>query len=377
MKIKTLELRNFMIFDSHSIEWSPNVNIISGGNSTGKTTLLKVLYSLLKPVASKKHTKLTKEQIEDAVIKKMQGVFRPDDMKIGRLVTRQPGNNYKANIEIHMNDNESLISATFSNRQDKHAEINVNFNKNYNGIEPVYIPPKEMISATEHFQSLYEEYHIDFEEMYYDLTKLLDKPLKRGANFAQQNMVLSSFEKILEGRVTQRDKKFYLRLTGGGEFEMGLVSEGYRKLSTIIYLILSGSLTKNSILFWDEPETNMNPMMIKPIAEAVMELAAMGVQVFITTHDYFVQQAFNMFSVYSTAEAYNRFKNIDIKFHSIYKDGNNGINCESAKTVSELEHNPIMQEFDEIYDREQDLIYEISRKSPHFRVRCRDQRCQI
>ena len=362
MKIKTLELRNFMIFDSHSIEWSPNVNIISGGNSTGKTTLLKVLYSLLKPVASKKHMKLTKEQIEDAVIKKMQGVFRPDDMKIGRLVTRQPGNNYKANIEIHMNDNESLISATFSNRQDKHAEINVNFNKNYNGIESVYIPPKEMISATEHFQSLYEEYHIDFEEMYYDLAKLLDKPLKRGANFAQQNMVLSSFEKILEGRVTQRDKKFYLRLTGGGEFEMGLVSEGYRKLSTIIYLILSGSLTKNSILFWDEPETNMNPMMIKPIAEAVMELAAMGVQVFITTHDYFVQQAFNMFSVYSTAEAYNRFRNIDIKFHSIYKDENNGINCESAKTVSELEHNPIMQEFDEIYDREQDLIYEISRK---------------
>ncbi len=39
---------------------------------------------------------------------------------------------------------------------------------------------------------------------------------------------------------------------------MGLVSEGYRKMATIMYLILSGSLTKDSILFWDEPETNMN-----------------------------------------------------------------------------------------------------------------------
>ena len=50
-------------------------------------------------------------------------------------------------------------------------------------IDPVYLPPKEMISATEHFQSLYEEYHIDFEEMYYDLTKLLDKPLKKRGKY--------------------------------------------------------------------------------------------------------------------------------------------------------------------------------------------------
>ena len=69
---------------------------------------------------------------------------------------------------------------------------------------------------------------------------------------------------------------------------MGLVSEGYRKLATIIYLITSGSLDKNSVLFWDEPETNMNPRMIKYIVEAVAELAKMGVQVFITTHDYFL-----------------------------------------------------------------------------------------
>ena len=49
---------------------------------------------------------------------------------------------------------------------------------------------------------------------------------------------------------------------------MGLVSEGYRKLATIMYLILSGSLSKNAILFWDEPETNMNPKMIQPMTEA-------------------------------------------------------------------------------------------------------------
>ncbi len=32
----------------------------------------------------------------------------------------------------------------------------------------------------------------------------------------------------------------------------------------------------------------MNPKMMQYLAEAIVELAKMGVQVFITTHDYFV-----------------------------------------------------------------------------------------
>ena len=102
----------------------------------------------------------------------------------------------------------------------------------------IYIPTKEMISTTEHFASLYEDYHIDFEEMYYDLAKLLDRPLSKGPNTNEQNQVLRSFEKIMRGQIVQRNKKFYLKIKGEGEFEMGLLSDGYRKLSMIVYLIL-------------------------------------------------------------------------------------------------------------------------------------------
>lgn len=242
----------------------------------------------------------------------------------------------------------------FSNRQEKHADLEYCFNRKYEKFEPVYIPPKEMISATEHFQSLYEEYHLDFEETYYDLTKLLDRPLKRGANTTEQKAVLNSFEDIMEGSIIQRDKKFYLKIQGSGEFEMGLVSEGYRKLATIIYLISSGSLSKNSVLFWDEPETNMNPMMIRPIVEAIVELAKMGVQVFVTTHDYFVQQCFNLIAAYPQNNPYK----LDIQFVSLYFDANKAIQCETAKTVSMLRHNAIMEEFDALYDREQRILYE-------------------
>ena len=129
-------------------------------------------------------------------------------------------------------------------------------------ITAVYIPPKEIISATENFVSLYDDYHIAFEETYYDLARLLERPLRKGPNTMVQNLVMKSFEKIVNGSIVQKDRNFYLKVKGAGEFEMGLLSEGYRKLATIMYLILSGSLSKDAILFWDEPETNMNPKMI-------------------------------------------------------------------------------------------------------------------
>ena len=135
---------------------------------------------------------------------------------------------------------------------------------------------------------------------------------------------------------------------------MGLVSEGYRKIVTIMYLILSGSLSKNAVLFWDEPETNMNPKMIRPLVDAIIELARMGVQVFVTTHDYFVQQCFNMAALY--AEDNGKQKSLNYNFLSLYKSENE-IRCEQASNLSDLKHNPVMEEFDLLYDREQEMMY--------------------
>ena len=48
MKIKKLELDNFMIFNHLDVEFSPDIDIISGENSMGKTALIKILYSCMK-----------------------------------------------------------------------------------------------------------------------------------------------------------------------------------------------------------------------------------------------------------------------------------------------------------------------------------------
>ena len=43
MKIKNVALNNFMIFNNLNIDFSPNLNIICGENSTGKTAVIKLL----------------------------------------------------------------------------------------------------------------------------------------------------------------------------------------------------------------------------------------------------------------------------------------------------------------------------------------------
>ena len=274
MKINRLCVSNFMAFNDLDIEFSDNINIISGENSTGKTALIKLLYTSLKTCskAYSSNNTLSKEELESAMVSKFQGIFMPDNGAIGRLVNRHRGNN-STDVRIFLS-NKDDIRFGFSNKHSKHIDIKHMGIKGKDNFTPVYIPPKEIISSTENFGALYDEFHIAFEETYYDLCRLLERPLRKGPNTIEQNMVMKSFEDIVNGSIVQKDKKFYLKVKGQGEFEMGLVSEGYRKMATIMYLILSGSLTKDSILFWDEPETNMNPKMIKPMCDALTELAS-------------------------------------------------------------------------------------------------------
>lgn len=350
MKIKKLELENFMIFNELNIEFSPNINVICGENSTGKTAMIKLLYACTKGCTDMNRSKgdLTKEKKESILVEKLQGVYRTDKDSVGRLVSRRQGSSH-TNICIKY-DNGTNVKFGFGNRQERHVDLKDYDVNSFQHSCPVYIPPKEIISSTENFASLYADYHIAFEETYYDLARLLERPLRKGPNTTEQNCVMKSFEDIVNGSIIQKDKNFYLKVKGSGEFEMGLVSEGYRKLATIMYLILSGSLSKDSVLFWDEPETNMNPKMIKPMVEAIVELAKMGVQVFVTTHDYFVQQCFNMAAVYQNN------KGLKYNFISLYMS-DDGIKYEKADELQKLEHNAVLEEFDALYDREQEMLY--------------------
>lgn len=345
--IKEIQLENFTTFNSTTVSFAKNINILCGMNGVGKTHLMKVLYSVCATSKDLEQNKKYDEILADKLI----GVFRPDEL--GRLVRRKPGRT-RTNVKISLS-NKSSLEFSLSTNSTKMVKTKVD-QKFSNISNAVFIPVKEIISATENFAALYEEYHIAFEETYYDLNKQLLKPLKKGPTNSMQKNLLKTLEEVIDGKVVQENGRFYFMKPKQGKLEMGLLAEGYRKIATIFFLIANGTLKKDSILFWDEPESNMNPKMIPIITDLFIELSKMGVQLFITTHDYFLLKRLGMFAEYK-----NEKTKLDISFISMYKDyiaeDSEDITIESVKQVKDLNRNPIEEAFLNLYNEQQELFF--------------------
>jgi energy-coupling factor transporter ATP-binding protein EcfA2 len=120
-----------------------------------------------------------------------------------------------------------------------------------------------------------------------------------------------------------------------------------------MHLITNGSLTQAGVLFWDEPETNLNPRLITVVARILLTLAGAGVQVFLATHDYLLTNELSVVAEYGTSEgtaAKPRF------FCLSRPRPRQPVQVQWGDTIADLSTNPILEEFAAHYDREQKLF---------------------
>ena len=96
------------------------------------------------------------------------------------------------------------------------------------------------------------------------------------------------------------------------------------------------------MLFWDEPEANINPKYIPVLAELLIMLESEGVQIFVSTHDYFLSKYIEV----------KRSKESKVRYISLYKDSGEKVRCETATEFELLEHNAIMDTFRQLYREE-------------------------
>ena len=96
------------------------------------------------------------------------------------------------------------------------------------------------------------------------------------------------------------------------------------------------------MLFWDEPETNLNPKVFAVVIEILLQLQRMGVQVLMATHDYAILKELEL-SMHADDE---------VRFYTLYRDESNGeLTCETAGLPFDLDHSPIAEAFTSLYDR--------------------------
>ena len=327
MTIKAIKLERFTAFKSLDFRPAPGINVLVGANGTGKTHLMKIAYAACD--ASK-----TRVGFADKLVR----IFMPTGNNIGRLVNRDDAN---TNCEICVSRPERQLCVSFTNRTAEAASAQVTGTSRWeeDPVTSVYIPVKEMLANAPGFRSLYSLWNIHFEEIDADILDRAYMPETRGAVSPERKKLLKSLQTAIEGKVKAQNEEFFLQ-SDRGSLEFSLVAEGIRKLGLLWLLIQNGTLLAGSVLFWDQPETNLNPNLLELTISILLELQRIGVQIFIATHDYVILKELDL----------QKKKNDQIVFHTFYQEGG-AINCDRSDDYLNIRPNSIAETFNGLYDR--------------------------
>ena len=337
-RIEQLRLKNFTAFESLELKPSPGVNVLIGVNGTGKTHILKILSAACA---------ITEGEGRDMPFSvKLRNVFNPYNGAIGRLVRRRKGSS-EASISV-LRSNGTRLQARFSNHAKGPENVRIYGRQGWSSSQLVsaFIPVKEMLAFAPGLIAISAKREWAIEEVYVDIIKKAYIPLLTGPASIDRKALLNALEHAIEGKVILKGETFFLK-NKQGELEFPLLAEGIRKLALVWQLIQNGTLTKGSILFWDEPEANLNPSLMEQVVKVIFKLHELGVQVFLTTHNYILLKQLDL----QTAETSK------IKYFSLYRAKDEGgsagpVLVHTADAYANIDPNVIAEVFDQLYDKE-------------------------
>lgn len=285
-RIEELQLKNFGMIGEFYCNQFSNINLIIGENGTGKTFLLKALYSAVKSLEEYKRGDDI-SSINDILSEKLRWTFQVD--KLGDIVSRTA--KAKDGLDFRMKLDKMSLNYQFSKSAASKVST-VEPVRNGKGGNSIFIPAKEVLSL---FSVILKSREIDksfgFDDTYYDLAKALRISPSRGKNFAVFADSRKVVGNVIDGKVEydENSGKWYYKNKKNQKFSIGATSEGVKKIAIMDRLLANGYLNANSIIFIDEIESALHPKAVCQFLDMIDNIAnEMGLQVFITSHSYFV-----------------------------------------------------------------------------------------
>lgn len=368
--LEKLELKNLAKFADLSIQFSPRINIVIGENGTGKTQLLKAAY-----VAS---AALSNELQGADLAKRFCRIYRPTGDSLGKLVRHGTPVGAHAEVNAQFAGGQRL-QARFTSASKTVALPEILAQPALGS--PLFLPTKEVLSLLRGIKSKdadLKTIELIFDSTYLDLCEklMVKKPLKAEDVIESDPRFGAVYGKLvnaLEGRFSlaelgssvlmsfdpgeyqvQRDKdqhdlntrmqaKFIANK--GESVSANMAAEGIRKLGILQLLLQNRQLDpgRTGTLFWDEPETNMNPKLMKLLVEILLELSRNGQQVILATHDYVLLKWFDLLVKKGQGD--------HIRFHALSSE-NGQVVVQSADDYRQLNSNAIANTFNDLYDEE-------------------------
>ena len=319
---QSLRLRNFTAFQDAAFEFVPGVNVFVGENGTGKTHVMKALYAV--QLAQSRELSDVRTILEDLFQTK-------DAVDVVRLGT---GKTAIADVSGRY----AGLPWGYSGQRNFYAISSSS--ETYKPERPVFIPAIDMMGHTKGFTEAYDEVRLDFDLTCRDVVNLLRLERKNGTGHRVAPMD-EPLARLLNGEIERDDAgRFYL-VSKQGRLPMPMVAEGLRKIATLVQLERNGWLATGTTLFWDEPEVNLNPILMGEIVSAILALTRRGVQVFLATHSYVILKELDL-----------QTKREDTVRYFAFQPGADGTTVMATEDLSLLAPNPILDEYASLYDRE-------------------------
>ena len=319
---QSLHLQNFTVFKDTKFEFVPGVNAFVGENGTGKTHLMKALYA----------AQLTQARQLPNITTTLGDLFQTKNLTdLIRLKT--PEDAWTRVTGVYHGQAwlfELLrVKETWTGGETALAEVE----------RPIFIPAIDMMGHTRGFLAAANQIVLDFDLTCTDIVALLGLERRNGD---RKPIILREISELLGGDLAydEGSSRFYL-VTAQGRIPMPLVAEGLRKIATLARLAQNGWLTPGTTLFWDEPEVNLNPVLMDEVVGAILHLSRQGVQVFLTTHSYVILKELDL-----------QAKETDsLRYFGLQRDAD-GITVTPTDDFTFLDPNPILEQYNSLYDRQ-------------------------
>lgn len=282
--ITRLELTNFGPLNR--VEWNDlgPINLVIGNNGSGKTFLLKSLYTAMRTLEEYRRGD-DPRTAEEILWDKLYWTFQPDQKRIGDLVTKGAVEGLRFGCSVDGN----AFSYGFDSQTEK---IFAPFD---NQVPPrssnsVFLPAKEVLSLQKIIlKSREREQDFGFDDTYLDLARALAQSTTQGKNYYEFADSRRRLEDMLGGKIEFDTVSDRWRFRKGGDwFPIGMTAEGVKKIAILDTLLGNRYLTPESTIFIDEPESALHPSALIQSLDIVATLAARGIQFFMASHSYFV-----------------------------------------------------------------------------------------
>ena len=266
------------------LDWSNlgPINLVIGENSTGKTFLLKALYSAMRTLEEYKRGDDQRTAAE-ILAEKLYWTFQAD--KIGDLVTKGADTSLSCIVQFDQRN------FAYSFGKDTTKQIS----SLENHVQPrssnsIFLPAKEVLSLHQNIlKSREQDKAFGFDDTYLDLARALRQSPRLGNKYAEFSKSRQSLEDILGGRVEYDEASGRWQFKKGNQkFSIGVTAEGIKKIAIFDTLLGNRYLDTNSIVFIDEPESALHPVAVSRLLDIVWVLAEKGIQFFMASHSYFV-----------------------------------------------------------------------------------------